>query len=153
MSLANQILYMCCTLKIPFPSHLPHLPHDSMIRHIYYSFSENKAKILVKKKKEQLAFLFLIQSAQPFPCLKTQLRSICQKLVQGPHRQSQARLNQGLHMGFRELLRGHERKLSPLVVGYYGLEWGIGIQLKHRISSLELDRLCFRSQIGDSWAV
>ena len=51
MSLANQILYMCCTLKIPFPSHLPHLPHDSMIRHIYYSFSENKAKILVKKKK------------------------------------------------------------------------------------------------------
>ena len=56
-------------------------------------------------------------------------------------------------MGFRELLRGHERKLSPLVVGYYGLEWGIGIQLKHRISSLEWDRLCFRSQIGDSWAV
>ena len=56
-------------------------------------------------------------------------------------------------MGFRELLRGHERKLSPLVVGYYGLEWGIGIQLKHRISSLESDRLCFRSQIGDSWAV
>ena len=54
MSLANQILYMCCTLKIPFPSHLPDLPHDSVIRHIYYSFSENKAKILVQKKKSNL---------------------------------------------------------------------------------------------------
>ena len=56
-------------------------------------------------------------------------------------------------MGFRELLRGHERKLSARVVGCYGLERGIGIQLKHRISSLESDRLCFRSQIRDSWAV
>ena len=99
MSLANQILYMCCTLKIPFPSHLPHLPHDSVIRHIYYSFSENKAKTLVQKKRATcIPLSHLICPAFPFPENSVQIY-LLEVSTRPSKAESQVRLNRGLHVG------------------------------------------------------
>lgn len=46
--------HMCCTLKSTFPPNLPHLLHDCVVKGIYYSFSQNKTKILSLRKVDNL---------------------------------------------------------------------------------------------------
>lgn len=82
--LPNQASNMFNTEKSTFPPKLPHLAHDSGIREIYYSLSENKTKMLSLREINRLAFLFLIQFAKALSSLTTWLKLIYQKLAPGP---------------------------------------------------------------------